>query len=417
MLLSYLKIAWKVLLRRKLFTFISLFGISFTLMVLLVVVAFFDHSVGPHGPEKRLNRTVFVNFIHLYYKDGGRMNTLPSYSFLDKYVRTLKTPEAVTICTMFNSSPTYVGNRKIDLDLKFTDGAFWQVLDFTFLEGKPYSVADVDRAERVAVINESTAKSYFGAARGVVGRTIEVDQRRYRVSGVVADVAASRFNSYSDVWVPITTGSFDLREPGLNGGFLAIVLAKSEAEVPAVQAEFSQVVKRVPLPDPRAMKRLQVYADPLVASYTRQLMGPLAGPESNGVALFATILGGLALLFMTLPALNLVNINVARIMERSSEIGVRKAFGATGFTLIGQFLIENIFLTLIGGLLGLGLAYVALQLLSGSELIAYAQFGLNLRIFGWALLVTLFFGVLSGVYPAFKMSRLQPVQALKGSGK
>jgi putative ABC transport system permease protein len=136
--------------------------------------------------------------------------------------------------------------------------------------------------------------------------------------------------------------------------------------------------------------------------------------ESDQITVFYFVAFGLALLFMSLPALNLVNINLSRIMDRSSEIGVRKAFGATSNTLVGQFLIENIFLTLLGGLLGLVLAYVALHFISDSNFIPYAQFTLNLRVFAWALLATVFFGVLSGVYPAFKMSRVQPIQALKG---
>jgi putative ABC transport system permease protein len=60
------------------------------------------------------------------------------------------------------------------------------------------------------------------------------------------------------------------------------------------------------------------------------------------------------------------------------------------------------------------MAYGALELISDSNFIPYAQFTLNLRVFVWALLATVFFGVLSGVYPAFKMSRVQPIQALKG---
>ena len=65
MLLNYLKIAWKVLLRRKFFTFISLFGISFTLMILLVVYAMVDYTVGPHRPELRVDRLLFVNRMQL----------------------------------------------------------------------------------------------------------------------------------------------------------------------------------------------------------------------------------------------------------------------------------------------------------------------------------------------------------------
>jgi len=417
MLLSYLKLAWKVLLRRKFFTFISLFGISFTLMVLLVVVAMFDHTAGAHYPESRLDRMTFAQFLHVKFKDGGNMNTPPSYYLLNKYVKTLRTPEKVAIASNFHATPSYVGNRKLDLDLRYTDATFWQILDFNFSEGKPLLEADVKGAAHVAVINRSTARQYFGAETGVVGRTIVVNQTNYRVQGVVDDVPAMRFSSYADVWVPITTSPDDLRQVQLTGDYLAIILAKSSADVPAVQAEFESAMKRVPLPDPKKMAYLDFHADQLLASYSRQLMSPLTEYKSNGLELLYPILASVALLFMLLPALNLVNINVSRIMERSSEIGVRKAFGATGGTLVGQFLVENVFLTSIGGLLGLALAYLALQLISGSNLLAYAQFELNWRIFMWALLVTLFFGVLSGVYPALKMSRLQPVQALKGSGK
>jgi putative ABC transport system permease protein len=117
---------------------------------------------------------------------------------------------------------------------------------------------------------------------------------------------------------------------------------------------------------------------------------------------------------MLLPALNLVNINVSRTLERSGEIGVRKAFGATAGRLVGQFLVENIFLTLLGSGLGLALAAGALALLNGSHLFAYADYALNARVFGVALGLALFFGVLSGAYPAYKMSKLQAVRALKG---
>ncbi|RAK68244.1 ABC transporter permease [Hymenobacter edaphi] len=417
MLLSYLKLAWKVLLRRKFFTFISLFGISFTLMVLLVVVAFFDNAFGAHYPESRIDRLTFAQFLHVKFKDGGNMNTPPSYYLLDKYVRPLRTPEKVAIASNFHATPSYVGNRKLDLDLRYTDANFWQVLDFNFREGRAFLEADVKAGAHVAVINRSTARQYFGTETGVVGRTIVVNQTNYRVQGVVDDVPAMRLSSYADVWVPLSVSPDDMKQVKVNGDYLAIILAKSEADVPAVQAEFESAMKRVPLPDPKNMEFLELHADRLIASFSRQLMSPLTDHKSDGLELLYPIMAGLALLFMLLPALNLVNINVSRIMERSSEIGVRKAFGATGGTLVGQFLVENIFLTLIGGALGLLLAYAALQLISGAQLLAYAQFEMSWRIFAWALLVTVFFGVLSGVYPAFKMSRLQPVQALKASGK
>jgi putative ABC transport system permease protein len=117
---------------------------------------------------------------------------------------------------------------------------------------------------------------------------------------------------------------------------------------------------------------------------------------------------------MLLPAINLVNINLSRIIERSSEIGVRKAFGASSLTLIGQFVIENIVLTVIGGAIGFVLSVVILKIVTDSGILPYGHLEVNLRIFLYSLMIILFFGLFSGVYPAYRMSRLHPVEALRG---
>ena len=414
MLLSYLKIAWKVLLRRKFFTAISLFGISFTLMILLVVSAMYDYTVGPQMPEKRLDRLLFTSPLAIWSPNTSNVSS-PSYSFLERHIRPLRTPEKVSISTGQGTIVTYVGNTKLQLDQKYTDAEFWQVLDFEFVEGRPYSPAEVAAAARVLVLNESTARNYFGAARGVVGRSLVTDDNlRYRVVGVVRDVPAARTYTYAEVWMPITTSTEDIHSAEYMGGCMAILLARRAGDVPAIQREFAQAVARAPLPTNvyAWCKEVRLYAGTLLATTVREELNEY-GP-SDGVSRFRQLGLGLGLLFMLLPALNLVNINVSRIRDRSSEIGVRKAFGATGGTLIGQFLVENLFLTLLGGLLGLGLAAGTLRLLNGSGLIAYTRFGVNGWVFGVALAAIVFFGLLSGVYPAYKMSRLNPVKALKG---
>ena len=122
-------------------------------------------------------------------------------------------------------------------------------------------------------------------------------------------------------------------------------------------------------------------------------------------------------MFMLLPTLNLVNINVSRIMERASEIGVRKAFGATSGTLAIQFIVENIILTFIGGLIGLGLAFGILKLVQNMDVISYTQFTINFKVFLIAILLCVVFGFLSGVLPAIRMSKMQVVNAIKGEIK
>jgi putative ABC transport system permease protein len=125
----------------------------------------------------------------------------------------------------------------------------------------------------------------------------------------------------------------------------------------------------------------------------------------------------LGVMFIILPTINLVNINISRIMERASEIGVRKAFGASSMTLVGQFIIENVLLTIVGGLIGFVFSYVVLQYFNSTGWITYAQLELNYRVFLYGFVMMIFFGIISGVYPAWRMSRLHPVQALKGGVK
>ncbi|MCC3153638.1 ABC transporter permease [Hymenobacter sp. BT770] len=415
MLLNYLKIAWKVLLRRKFFTFISLFGISFTLMIMLVVVAFVNHVVGAEAPQSRIDRMLFVSSVRQQMFDGGNMNMPASIFFIDRYVRTLKTPELVGLTSISSSATSFANNQSLTLDVRYTDGNFWKISDFAFLGGRPFNDQEVKNADRVCVINEHTARAFFGTAQGVAGRTIEVGPHRYRVTGVVPDVPIVRVFTSSDIWVPYTLNPAYFRDSRLGGEFIPIILARSTGEVPAVREEFQQVVRRIEIPNPKEIKQIFAHADSALGSLTRELTMHQSD-ESDGMGVFLLACAVLGLLFMLLPALNLVNLNVTRILERSSEIGVRKAFGASGSMLVGQFLVENLVLTSLGGLLGLGLAAVALRLLNDSHLFTYAQFGLNWQAFGWALGLAAVFGLMSGVYPAWKMSRLNPVDALRGSG-
>jgi len=123
------------------------------------------------------------------------------------------------------------------------------------------------------------------------------------------------------------------------------------------------------------------------------------------------------ILFMALPALNLVNLNLSRILERSSEIGVRKAFGASSAHLVWQFILENVILCLIGGVLALFGAVLAIKLTVQSGLAPYTEVPLNFRVYLYAVGLACLFGVISGALPAWRMSRLHPVEALRGGAR
>jgi putative ABC transport system permease protein len=135
--------------------------------------------------------------------------------------------------------------------------------------------------------------------------------------------------------------------------------------------------------------------------------------KGNGVPILITVIVLFALFVMLLPTLNLININISRIMERSSEIAVRKAFGASSQTLVWQFIVENIILTIIGAVIGLVLSFIIIQIINNRNIIANMHLTINLTVLFYALIACLVFGLLSGVYPAWRMSKMHVVTALK----
>jgi putative ABC transport system permease protein len=411
MLTSYVKLALKVLLRRKFFTFISLFGITFTLLVLTVATAMLDATFAPMAPETRQDRTLGIYMAEMRGPHAGRRGDA-GYLLIDKYARNLPNVERLSLVSTPQIGYGFVDGRRVKLHMKRTDGEFWRILDFNFLEGSPYSDDDVANARFVAVINESTRDRFFG--RGpAVGRTIDVDGQNFRVIGVVPDVPILRVIPFADVYAPTTTAKTDAYKRQLMGGFMGILLARSKSDFPAIKEEFKTRLPRIEMTEPE-FKEIAALPETYFEGIARLMFSKRLEVDSHPERLWYLILG-IGFLFILLPTVNLVNLNVSRIMERASEIGVRKAFGASSWTLVGQFIVENVVLVVTGGLLAFALAAPLLSAIADSGLIKYAEFRLNYRVFLYGFGIAVFFGLLSGVYPAWRMSRLNPVQALKGA--
>ncbi|MCY3665782.1 MAG: ABC transporter permease [Gemmatimonadetes bacterium] len=428
MLKNYIKIAFKVFWRHKFFTAVNLFGICFTLVVLMLATGFIDQQVGPIPPEVHANRTLHLNWLFVKYasreSDVGIFK--PSYAFLDRYVSSLETAENVTVFSDVDYQGMHGGAEEGSVKVKMTDGAYWEVFRFNFRQGRPYNVSEVESGDFVAVVSADFSKRFFGS-EVVVGKSVLIEGQNYRIVGVVGDAAGIRERTDANVWVPLSTNpSQEWRTYKLQGRFNAAVLARRPADMERIRTEFATVLEQVEdPPDERfpisavsapLLTTLEAWARNNKPDWTedyRKGGDPLQAAAAR-LRLWLLTVGGYMLLFMLLPVLHLVNLNIGRIEERTSEIGVRKSFGASTRTLVGQFVAENVLLTLVGGALSLPLSWGILALMSG---VTFMDVGVLIRTFAYGVLIAVFFGVVSGAYPAWKMARLHPVRALTGREK
>jgi putative ABC transport system permease protein len=411
MLLNYLKVALVVFARRKVFTAISLVGITFTLTILLAATAVLDHIFGSQSPEVHQSRTLGV-YSGLITGQRGTMHSQLSRSFLERNLEGLPGAEKVSIIKNIQTVTSFAEGRKIESYLKLTDADFWEILDFSFVEGRAFTVDEVDSGAAVAVINRATRERFF-PGRPAIDETIDANGKKYRVIGVVENVPFFRLVPFADIWAPTTTDENVDAGNRVMGTFMGIVLARHRGEFAKIRQEFVARVAAADLSAEGGFDTLYAVPETPFQLVSRMIFAHGRSTDSHASSLLLLVVV-LMVLFMVLPAVNLVNLNISRIMERSSEIGVRKAFGAPSFSLIGQFIVENVVLTLAGAVLSVVLAFWALHLFSNTGLIPYATFRINPRVLVYAVLTALAFGLISGVYPAWRMSRMHPVDALRG---
>jgi putative ABC transport system permease protein len=341
------------------------------------------------------------------------MSTGPGgYALFDRYMRGIPQVERLSILSQPETVISYWKGARLKSLIKRTDAEYFRILDFEFAEGGPFGEADVNEGRFVAVINETTRAKFFGGSPAV-GQAIEADGQTFNVVGVVPDVPIFRLMATGDIYVPVTTAKTDDYKTRLRGGFHALFLLKDKEAVEGVQQEFKARLARVELPP--QFDRIYAVPETFFASFARLFLGDFESEDVGGRMM--AILLTAAALFMILPAVNLVNLNVSRALERASEIGVRRAFGASARDLLLQFLFENVVISVVGGVLALASSAIVLALLNASDLVPYAHFSLNWRIAAWGFAFALAFGVISGVWPAWRLSRLTPIQALAGGVK
>ncbi|MFW0777246.1 MAG: ABC transporter permease [Rickettsiales bacterium] len=279
---------------------------------------------------------------------------------------------------------------------------YFSIRNWTFAEGGSFTDEDQRKGKRVAVIGKTVATNLFGN-EFALGRTLRINGIPFHIVGITEEKGQSYSGRDEDniVFVPITTAQSKLWGYRYVEGIVQIIFVQSLTKEVLYNAE--QEITEL-------MRERNKLRDADADNFTVRTLNSIAQTATSISQSLSLLLGTIAAISLVVGGIGIMNIMLVTVTERTREIGIRKAIGATEHNILTQFLLESIIISgvgsLIGFLTGVGLGYAAENYM-----------GITVVFTLWsvltALAVAIGVGLFSGLYPAFKAARMQPIEALR----
>jgi len=360
MIKQYFKQAWTMMRQNKLFTSIYVAGTGLSIAFTMVLFIIYYVKFAPVYPEYNRDRMLVISNSAIGQEGADSWNNCNGgvSPKIAELVLGLPHLDHVGMAIMSSWGKNTIllpqSNELLEVTTGLVDAGFWEVFTFQFLSGKPFDEASVEAERPVAVLTENLAKRIF-ASTDVVGKYFSYDGKDIQVAGVVADVTGTTPATAADLYIPLYYGGANRPskyDRGLSGSISIYMTAPTEDDVETLRTEVIDVLNRYDQEDKEWAHFWMDQPDVWWKSTFRNTCS--SAPDIAGIVR-SVLYMLLALLFI--PAMNLCGMISSRMDERMSELGVRKAYGATNASLIVQVLTENLLLTLVGGFVGLALAY------------------------------------------------------------
>ncbi|MEY9926935.1 putative ABC transport system permease protein [Catenulispora sp. GP43] len=306
-------------------------------------------------------------------------------------------PDVLDEAPVVTASPTatYEGATHPIAQLVGTYPAYLTATNWTIAEGSSITDDDVAQARKVIVIGQTVATDLFNTA-DPVGQQVMINSVPYTVEGVLQSKGSSGLQDADDFAIaPLTTVQDSLS--GFGSLSQIVVQAKSAGATTAAQDEITSILT--------ARHHLAATASPDFRVLNQQ---SLLATSNSTTHTFTVLLGAVAAISLLVGGIGITNIMLVTVTERTREIGIRKALGAPRAAILGQFLIEAVLLSLIGGALGVaaGLIGTRFTVAGVKPVIVPASIALAFAV---SALIGLFFGS----FPANRAAKLHPIQALR----
>ncbi|MDY8137529.1 ABC transporter permease [Aquimarina sp. 2201CG5-10] len=416
MIRNYIKIAWRNLLKNKMFSFINIFGLSIGLATCFLLLLYVFNELSYDKHHKDVNS---IYRIALETKDEKWAATpapvaqalKTDFNEIEEVTRVLNFPTVDRLLLKNEKDDT----QFYETNGYYADASFFKVFTYNFKFGDSNTALE---KPNTVVISESIATKMFGD-QNPIDKTISIGipygTFDYTIKGVFKDVYKSHVNpnlvlsmQNGDLgqWVKNQTNWAN------NNIFYTYLKFKKDTKLPSFTQKIPAFLDRNGGADLETINTSKsLFLQPIKDIYLKSSIGNEI--SSNGSMKYIYIFSSIAAFLLLIACINFMNLSTARSEKRAKEVGVRKVMGANKKTLIMQFLGESLlmcFIALTIALLIILLFLPVFNALTQKELDLFQ----NPMLIYWIIGLTIITGLLSGMYPAFYLSSFKPITVLKG---
>lgn len=305
------------------------------------------------------------------------------------------------------------GNKRKKVSLFGTNASFIDIDKSKVEQGRFFSETEDRSLSKVAVIGSKVANDIFGN-NDPIGKSVSIGKQKYEIIGVMKERGGAGMGLDFDTYVYIPIKTLQKRTLGIDHLMYMIVQLKNLNEADNTAEEIRAII--------RERHKINFTVDEKTGKVDTSKDDFRVVTMQEMMSMLNTITNAITILLLAIVAISLVvggvgimNIMYVIVSERTREIGLRKAVGAKLHDILGQFLIESIYITFFGAIIGIGLGVglsFLIAVIAKSQGLAW-DFVVPIRAFIVSFLFSILFGIVFGIFPAQKAAKMQPITALR----